>query len=118
MSGDFLDEERVHVGDIGVELLVEFYDFDADGNVVPFDLTGQTLLKLKMLKPSGALDEKPMTVVGLPTAGVAHYVTAAAGDLNEIGDWKLQGYVEKGGTPRLHSAITAIRVEGNLEAAP
>lgn len=118
MSGQFFDDEPVHVGDIGVELLVEFYDLDADGNVVAYDLTGQTLLKLKMLKPSGALVQKDLSVVGAPTAGIARYVTASSGDLDELGEWKLQGYVEKGTTPRLHTAVTALRVEGNLEAAP
>lgn len=118
MSGEFFDDEPVHVGDIGVELLVTFYDYDAAGNVVAFDLTGNTVLKLKMLKPSGALALKDLAVVGAATDGVAHYVTTAAGDLDEFGEWTLQGYVEKGATPRLHTAITPLRVEGNLEAAP
>jgi hypothetical protein len=76
-----------YIGAIGVEFRID----------TGYDLAGDTLLQLKLRKPSG--EEVNWTATAYDTTTLTY--TTVSGDLDEAGTWTYQSYVEIGGTPQL-----------------
>ena len=76
-------EGKVYVGDIGTEIVVDTCS----------DLSTATKVELRVEKPSGA----PVTWAGtvFETTKIRH--VAVSGDLDEVGEYNLQAYVEMPG---------------------
>jgi hypothetical protein len=71
---------KLYVGDEGTEILVDVGD----------DISTATVLKLKVLKPSGEADTWDGTLVGTT---IIKYIVQT-GDFDESGTYQLQAYVE------------------------
>lgn len=97
------------LNDIGT--LLQITIIDAQTNL-PRDISSAIVLKLLLMKPSGALLEKAAEFVTDGTDGKIKYILVS-GDLNEAGPWQIQGYIEIG-SDELHSEIEEFTVEGNL----
>ena len=83
----------IHIGDVGTSLEFEITDC-IDGSPYPVDLTSNTGIAIRFLKP----DNTTLDVTGLiytggtngdATDGIVQYVTQP-GDINVIGKWKVQ----------------------------
>lgn len=82
---------KIHVGDVGTELVVEFKD-EAGGIV---DISGCTELLIYLTDPSGTIVELTGEFDDDGTDGLAKYVTEA-GDLTTDGGWSIEGWVDLG----------------------
>jgi hypothetical protein len=82
--------QTVHLGDVGTVLESTIYDRATPQD--PLDLTTATELTYKFKKPSGAIVTKTALLAGAGTAGKIRY-TFVAGDLDELGTWRIQGHV-------------------------
>ena len=98
---------EMHRSDLGTALRVRLL---ADSLVM--DLSSATLLKLILTTPEGAVEEHVATFATDGTDGRIQYVTQL-GDLDTVGVWKLQAYVEQGGGA-WHSEVGKFRVWPNL----
>lgn len=81
-------KEEIHLGDIGTVFKIAL----TESCINAVDLTDFVAIEILFLKPSGATLTRTATVSGGVTAGVIQYVTIA-GDLDEVGSWKIQGRV-------------------------
>ena len=73
---------QAHKGDIGTVIKID----------VGENISSATVRKIKYKKPAtGTIGE--WTAAASGTTAIA-YTTTAAADLNEIGTWQLQGYIE------------------------
>ena len=101
--------EEVHQYDIGTVFRVTV----KDGTTV-FPLDGATVLRLKFYKPSMAVVSKTATFPpgGDGTDGKMQYATLA-NDLDEVGTWRLQGYIEKSSW-KGHTDIWEFAVHANV----
>lgn len=85
-------DARIHVGDVGTELVVAVTDqLGAD-----VDLSGASGLTIYLTHPDGTTLAKTAVVDTDGTDGLMKYVTQA-GDLSAKGTWKIQGYVSGAG---------------------
>lgn len=99
--------DEIHLNDIGTEFRVTIKD---DDSIV--DISAATTLNLIILKPSGS---RLVKNADLYTDGVDGIITYSivAGDLDEIGSYKLQAMVEiNGGT--FYSNIVSFKVHCNI----
>lgn len=88
---------RAHKGDVGRK-----FRLDADQ-----DISAASVVQIKYVKPDG-------TTKGTWTAEVedsqyAYYITQNATDLDQIGKWMIQLYIEMGGA-KIHGAIATFHV--------
>jgi hypothetical protein len=88
-----------HVGDIGFQII-----FDTGE-----DLAGATVHNLIFLKPGGSI----VTFSGTIDGTTLKYTTTAATDLDIMGTWSVQAYVEMSGW-KGHSGVDNFQVLGNL----
>jgi hypothetical protein len=84
------EEDVVFVNAVGVE-----FRFN-----VNIDLEGATLMEVHVKKPSGAI--VVWTAERYLTTTKIRYITTSASDLDQIGVWTFQPYVEKGPTFKHH----------------
>lgn len=80
---------RSYINEIGTVIRLNTY----------FDLTGYTIFKIKVSKPSGATQDWTATQDGA-TAIIQH--TTVANDLDEIGPYKLQAYIKNAAGTQEH----------------
>lgn len=87
----FADAE-IHLGDIGTrfELTLE----DGDGTAV--NISSATVKRIDFRKPSGEVIQRTATFVTTGADGKLYYVSIL-GDLDEVGRWYAQPYVEMTG---------------------
>ena len=78
----------VHLDDVGTVFRITLKE---DGAIVP--VNGATVQKIRFYRPEAGVIEKTSVFTTDGTNGQIQYV-AEAGFLNEVGTWKLQGYVE------------------------
>lgn len=79
----------IRIGDTGTSLEVTVVD--CDGAIIP--LNSATIMTIRLKAPNdAALVNKTAELVTDGSDGKMHYVTQA-GDLNQSGKWKVQGYV-------------------------
>ena len=81
--------DEIHVNDIGTRFLITVKD---DGSAV--DISSASALQINFRKPSDEIINRAglKKGAGSSVSGVMYYDTVA-GDLNEIGNYKLQGKV-------------------------
>ncbi|HXH05869.1 MAG TPA: hypothetical protein VNI83_04690 [Vicinamibacterales bacterium] len=91
-----MSHQEVRLGDTGTKLRVALLDGET-----PVDLSALVVGKLKLRKPDGTVIERVATVVPPPSSGVLEYTTIA-GDLDQVGQWEIQAYIEVG-TGQWHS---------------
>ncbi len=85
---DLSDDPQVHVGDTGTVLLVTVVDQDG----APVDISAATTLRIYLTRPDRTTVTKTAVRDTTGTDGKMRYTTQA-GDLNQDGTWKIQGYV-------------------------
>lgn len=78
----------IRYGDVGVRFDVTITDNYTD---LPLDLTTATAAHIYLRKPSGEVLDETATVTDAD-AGVISYTTVS-GDLDELGEWEIQGRV-------------------------
>jgi hypothetical protein len=82
---------EVHVGDVNTRFLATLKDQDT--TVV--DITSATVMKFKFRKPSGTVVERTASRLNAGDDGKMKY-DSITNDLDEAGEWIVQGYVEVG----------------------
>jgi hypothetical protein len=102
---------EIHVDDIGTRFLITVKD---DGSVV--DISQAAALQVSFRKPSDLIIERsPSTQgTGSSVSGVMYY-DSIAGDLDEVGHYKLQGKVTLGGGSGIYyTDIHTFKVNCNI----
>jgi hypothetical protein len=84
--------ETIHVGVIGLVIELEVLDENGD----PKDLSSASVLEIKLRAPGGSTTTYTAVLSGDGTDGKMRYVTASADDLDTVGQWTKQGYIEVG----------------------
>lgn len=102
----------VHVDDIGTVFKATIKD--EDGVVV--DVSGASTMGLVFNQPDGTPVYKTAVHATDGTDGVIQYTTVA-GDIDQAGNWRVQGYVAIA-TSEFHSDVHAFRVHSNLPLPP
>jgi len=101
-----------YLNDIGTAIRLTIKD--QDGNII--DVSGSTVRTLKCDKPGTATNiSRNMVFFTDGSDGIVEYITID-GDLDTIGLWELQAYVEMPGG-KWHTAETTMRVKPVLEVA-
>lgn len=99
---------EIHLNDVGTRLGVTVKE---GGSVV--DISGATATKqIKLYKPSGTTVTKDADFTTDGTDGKMEYVTVAD-DLDEVGVWRIQGYLSFDGWTG-HTDISEFEVFENL----
>ena len=102
---------EIHVNDFGTRFLVTVKE---DG--VGVDLSGASELTINFRKPSDTIAARTGSVLadGSALSGVMYYDTIA-GDLDEIGHWKLQGKISiTEGT--FYTNVSSFQVHSNVNS--
>ncbi len=99
---------EIHQYDKGIQFLGTIRD--QDDAVV--DISTATVKKLIFKKPSEETLIKDATFYSDGTDGKLYYITAS-GDLNEVGNWQYQAYIEPGSN-WYHSDIVRFKVLRNI----
>lgn len=86
------DEAKIHVGDVGTELVVVFKD--EEGTVI--DVSAADDIFLYLTDPDGVIVEVEGVHDTDGVNGKVKYVTEA-GDLMSDGSWSIQGWASVGG---------------------
>ena len=100
---------EIHVNDIGTQFLVTVKDGSST-----VDLSNASALQINFRKPSDVIVNRTGSTIGdgSSTSGVMYY-DSVAGDLDEVGNYKLQGKVTlTGGT--YYTDIHTFKVHCNL----
>lgn len=101
----------IHNGDVGTTFLLTITE--ADGTTA-VDVSTATKLQMIFLQPDGVSMTKTAELNTTGTDGKIKYV-AVAGDIDVVGTWQVQGYVEFGsGTSKYYSSVTEFMVYDNL----
>lgn len=98
---------EIHVNDIGTQIKVTVKD---GVNVV--DLSSASSIKIILHPPSGSNLEKTGSLFTDGTDGIVYYNTIS-GDINQVGKWKLQVFVDFGST-EFYSDIHTFQVYRNI----
>ena len=86
--------EQLHVGDYGTLIKVLVKDIDSSGNTAAEDVSGATTKNIILKKPDGTKLTKAASFSTDGTDGYIEYTTIA-GDIDTVGDWELQAYIEE-----------------------
>lgn len=107
----------IQKGNIGTRFLVTVVD--QDGAIV--NLAGATLKQIKLEKPKSTGNPRTTLVktAAFPPGesgveGRIQWVTTAATDLDVLGDWLVQAYVEEGATSKFHTSKEPFEVVRNV----
>lgn len=103
-----MSENSVMQDNIGILFELEIIDTLTD---LAYDLTGFSTLQMIFRKPSGAIVTQTATAP-TPSNGKIQYTTVAS-DLDEAGNWKVQGRVSDGSVDA-KTSIYEFRVIENL----
>lgn len=102
--------DEIHKGDIGTKLGVIFHE---DAAVV--DISTATAKKIIFWKPDGTNFTKDGAFTAqVGVDGKIYWQTTLATDLDQVGNWKRQGYIEMGGGT-WRSSIIEFEVNENLD---
>ena len=97
----------VFKNDVGTVL--EATILDSAGAVI--DVSTATTKTLKLVKPSGAVLNKTATFTTDGSDGKIRYATIA-NDLDSVGTWRIQAYIELGASNKFHTSVTTFEVVG------
>lgn len=107
---------QIQKNNIGTRFLVTIVD--QDGEIVP--LQGATVKKIRLEKPKSTGNprvvlEKTATFPAGENGslGRIQYVSVA-GDLDVLGDWLIQGYIEEGAASKFHTSKEPFAVVRNV----
>ena len=101
----------IHNGDLGTTFLLTITE--ADGTTA-VDVSTATKLQMIFLQPDGVSMTKTAVLNTDGKDGKVKYVSVA-GDIDVVGTWQVQGYVEfGGGTSKYYSSVTEFMVYDNL----
>ena len=106
--------EEVQINSLGHVIEITVETTDAAGTRGARDISSQTALKIFADPPVGSVKTFTAALTTDGTDGKMQYITAATGDLDESGVWKIQGNITEGATPIYDTAIGKIRVIDNL----
>lgn len=106
-----MSENEIHLGDIGTIFRVTIKEIDA-GVAATIDISGAITKELIFIKPSRTKVIQTADFTNAGTDGKMQY-TAILGDIDEVGWWSIQGYVEMA-TGEWRTNIQQFRVFGNL----
>ena len=98
---------QIHVGDIGTTLIGTFSDC---GTAV--DISSASSIEMIIRKPDQTKLTKTATFVTDGTDGQVQYITIA-GDVDQAGNYKIQGKVVDGGAT-YYSSISTFKVYCNI----
>lgn len=98
----------LRVGDVGATLRLTFLDQDG----TPINLAAASTKQIKLRSPAGVAKTKTATLAGDGTDGVVQYLTVA-GDIDEAGVWRIQGYAVTSAWTG-HTSVSTFEVEDNL----
>jgi hypothetical protein len=101
------NNDDIHQNDIGTLFTITIVDCS-----IPVNISGANVKNIKFTKPSGILVTKNANFLTDGSDGILTYTTVN-GDLDEIGNWKLQAYLELGSN-KYNSSIETFRVNRNL----
>jgi hypothetical protein len=99
--------EEIHQNDIGTQFKITLNDCDT-----AVDLSAATVKQIRFTKPSGTVLTMTASFYTDGTDGIITY-TSVAGDLDELGTWKIQAYVEVNGG-KYSSSLQSFKVNRNL----
>ena len=98
----------LHVGDVGTSLRVQFME----SATVPLNICDATVMKIKLQPPQSETEVRDASFVTDGTDGMIECLTEAD-EINEVGAWSIQGYIETPGG-KWSSQIRMITVKENL----
>jgi len=101
-------ESELHVGDTNFIFVVTVTE-----DCVAIDISAATSKIITLLKPSGASLEKTASFTSDGVDGKIQYATVA-GDIDEVGLWRIQAVVELGSGSLYHSTIKSFKVMHNI----
>lgn len=106
-----MSKNEVRVGDVGTSIEMQVLKQDDQ----PYDIGDATLLEFKFQKPDGTVITRTADVLvdSDPADGWVQYITAAD-DLDQIGTWLYQVYIEKGSSVKHHTDYERLRIHPNL----
>lgn len=85
-------EAEIHLNDIGTVFRATVKDKACDGTSSVLDVGAATTLNMIFKSPSGVVSTKNAVFTTDGSDGQIQYITVD-GDLNEVGQWKLQVYI-------------------------
>ena len=99
---------EIHVNDVGTKFLITVKD---SGVVV--NVSGANVLQIDFRKPDDSIFSRSGTIYTDGSDGKIYYNTIA-GDLNEAGNWKIQGKISPSGGGTYYTDIHTFKVHRNL----
>lgn len=103
-----MSANEIHVGDVGTRITLTF----KDGTSV-VDISGASTKQIWIADPSGNVAKETATFTTDGSDGKIYYDLVAL-DIDEAGDWQVQGYiVTAGGT--WHTDVKDMKVYANVE---
>lgn len=112
--------DELHVGDIGTSIELEITECDSTGTSAVDITTADSLtVRFQKVAPTYTVIERIGTIYtggtnGDGTDGIVQYITVA-GDIDQVGKWKIQAIVDFPVGSKFHSSIVKMSVKDNLE---
>ncbi len=103
-----IEDQELQQDFIGAKLEITVVE---DGAIL--DLSPATSTTFRLRKPNGEVIMRAAAFTTDGTDGMLRYFTIA-GDLDHAGTWKIQAYVDFGGSPKGYGAVGSFRVKSNL----
>jgi hypothetical protein len=101
-------QDEIHIQDIGTVLTTTLKD-----GTSTVDISGATTKQIILGKPDGTSSIKTGSFTTDGTDGSMYYTTIS-GDLNQIGWWKIQGYIVSSAGSEWRSDIGNFEVHRNI----
>ena len=99
---------EIHIGDIGTVFEVTLMD-----DIVVVDISSASVMQIVFEKADGTKVINTAVFTSNGVDGKMQFVTTVAGDLDQTGNWKIQGIVTLP-TGKWSSDISKFKVYGNL----
>ena len=104
-------DKEIHINDVESLFRVRIVD---DDETTSIDISTATIKKFKFLKPDGTILVVDAEFLTNGSDGFLIYETVES-DLNVVGIWILQGYVEFASGRKYHTSIAEFKVKENVE---
>jgi hypothetical protein len=100
---------NVQKGNIGVSIIVQIIGVDGEA----FNIADASVLAIKYKKPNGVTGSWTATVLNADD-GQIEFKTTAASDLDQVGDWMIQGYAEFSDGRKIRTTQGRLHVDENV----
>ena len=104
-----MSDTIIHNGDVGTIIRLTITE---DDNTTAIDVSGASIKTFYFLKPDGTKENVTAEFDSTGADGKLKYTTVA-GDIDTVGRWQVQAYVEIG-LAKYYSAKTTFVVQSNL----